>query len=334
MLPSPRRSMLGIILLLSVRPVLGGVQTPSGAMPVTANVMVSTECRYGSDLNGSRAEAAGILIGRVADSVFAVTALHVVRPSDPTCSAREVVLVLREPFAYFRVDVVRQSERDDLALLRGAPDSLDALLRGRHWNRRGPEPRGTVFLLGCPVGGSCWDDPLEGRIRSQSVLRDSSVWRIQSPFLEDGYSGGPVVSRSGEVVGLTLSFDGQNAHAVRWYRVEEWLRAGGYKVTLPTRDLTPVGWLSPTQSGKRRPSLGILGGVLPMPARNVDGERLMPNVAVRFEGGGTENQSVYLGFEHLSFSAADLCSACTDRRELRGTAGFFAGLGFTSSRRL
>ena len=201
MLPSPRRSMLGIILLLSVRPVLGGAQTPSGAMPVTANVMVSTECRYGSDLNGSRAEAAGILIGRVADSVFAVTALHVVRPSDPTCSAREVVLVLREPFAYFRVDVVRQSERDDLALLRGAPDSLDALLRGRHWNRRGPEPRGTVFLLGCPVGGSCWDDPLEGRIRSQSVLRDSSVWRIQSPFLEDGYSGGPVVSRSGEVGG-------------------------------------------------------------------------------------------------------------------------------------
>jgi Trypsin-like peptidase domain len=316
-----------IVALLSATP--SEAQSPAAALPLAAEVVASIECKYGEDQVGNESKGAGILIGRKRDSIFAVTALHVVQPGDPNCIAPRILVVVQNPFAMFNMTLIGRADQQDVALLGAKLDSAEKVMRGRRWVRRGPVARGSVFLIGCPVGGECWEDPLEGRLRDRSFLRDSTLWTVQSPLIEDGYSGGPAVSRAGEIIGMTLDYGGQSARVRRWSWIESWLRALGYEVTIPGLDLTPAGWIESGQARSRRGAIGLTVVGLPLPARSGSGERLAPSFGLRVESSGEEEVGFWLSVEHLSLVADDRCVQCRDRRELRGTAGFLFGFGVT-----
>jgi hypothetical protein len=320
-------TLLGALTSLALAPTPCAAQTPGMAAPLMIEVEASIECKYGEELVGNTSKAAGIVFGRNGDSVFAVTALHVVAPGDSTCSAKRIHVVMTNPFAWFDMSVLAKDERHDVALLAAKLDSAELVMRGRRWIQRGPEVRGSIFLIGCPMGGECWDDPLEGRLRDRSFFRDSSLWIVQSPLIEDGYSGGPAVSRAGEVVGMTLDYSGQNARVRRWSWIAGWLKSLGYEVTIPAVDLTPAGWTSAGQSVIRRTAIGLIITALPLPTRSGGGSRLAPSFGLRLDTGGDAEGGYWLSLEHISLTARDRCTSCSDRREMRGSAGFLFGMG-------
>ena len=295
-------------------------QSPVAAMPLTAEVTTSVACTSGGGQTQDQTNAAAIFFGYRGDTLFAVTASHVVRP-DPACVVREIRVVSAQPFTYSRATVADSDASHDVAVLRIVPDPTRGLIQSLRWIRGAPLPLSSVYLIGCPSGGECWEAPLEVRIRTRLTIRDSVTFTVQSPLIEDGYSGGPAVSGGGEIVGMTLDYSGQNARILMWTWLKAWLLDGGYPVNLPPRSVDALG----------RKLLVVEIAATPIAARNANGQRLFPSARLRYEEWGAEAAGSWLSAEHLSLPLDNQCATCPDNRQLVGVAGFFGGFGFAAA---
>jgi hypothetical protein len=122
-----------------------------------------------------------------------------------------------------------------------------------------------VFALGCG-SGFCWHDPEEGQIVG---ITEKHIM-LSLPTLRGGLSGGPVVYRTGSILGI-LSVSGpgsasSEARLVRWDYVVSLLRLAGFPPNLYTREHYYVGQFSH--------NLSI--NPVPLPPQNRSGRLLPP----------------------------------------------------------
>jgi len=125
-----------------------------------------------------------------------LTAEHVVR------DARKIEVVSRDG-TRFEAKVVASSRNLDLAILStdAKPRSFIALRLTK------PVPGAKVFTVGYPVPGVLGQEPKvsDGIINAASGLRDETSFLQISVPIQPGNSGGPLITESGELVGVVTS---------------------------------------------------------------------------------------------------------------------------------
>lgn len=293
-------------------------QSPDAANELMAALRTTVRCQTTAVSVEDRPAAAAIVFGYHGDTVLAVTANHVVRRVDTGCEVIDVRLDLHGPGN--TADAFVLSDFDevlDVAVI-AAVYSNRKTLRSIRRIRGVSAPTDNLFLIGCPSTGECWERPLEVRVRERfPFFRDTALIVVQSPLIEDGFSGGPAVTSGGEVVGMTLDYGGQNAHVRSWSTIENWLRTKGYTSNLPVRRVDALG----------RNLLLFELGVEPFGVRNADDSRLLPSASIRYEEWGDAGGSFWLSLERLSLPIERTCSDCGDGRQLLGTAGHYLGFG-------
>ena len=293
-------------------------QSVDAGIPLAAILISVVDCHAeGTGVEIRRSGA--IIIGTRGDTAFAVTADHVVRPREGNCVVPVADLALREPsFSGEAVVLPDEDENLDLAVV-GV-----VLTSGASWHPpmrvTGVKPdMGHVYLIGCPTGGGCAEEPLQARVRRT----DSLSITVQSALIEEGYSGGPVVDRSGQLLGMTVDYGGQDARVIRWSVIEGWLRSKGYPINLPVRRIDALGhslW-------------AVTGSLLPLGAVDADRSRILLSASVRYEKWDDDGWASYYSVDRLSFTTHAFCSGCSDRRQFAGTVGYYVTTGLGYSRR-
>jgi serine protease Do len=131
------------------------------------------------------------------DSYF-ITADHVV------ADAAMAVLVMRRGGSWAGA-VERVDVKNDLALVRvaGSPTGMGEPLWSDSRVRKPPLPGDEVLVVGSPYG-------LEGTITTGVVSRATADLIQTDAAANPGNSGGPVLDRSGRVVGVLVSGGGEN----------------------------------------------------------------------------------------------------------------------------
>lgn len=303
-------------------PALASAQTSDATAPLAVGLTAVVRCGGGLVGQAETRAAAAILFRVVGDTVFAVTANHAVRLTEPDCAVAAIFMHTRDPFSMGSAQLRTEFDQHlDVAIVAlQVPDSLSR----RKWRMprglRGDTDR--LFLFGCPIGGSCYDDALEVRVRSRAAL-DSTYIKVQSPLLEEGYSGGLAVDGSGQVVGMTIDYGGQNARVLSWRVVETWLRSQGFAPNLPSRPIDVLGLTRISASA-----------ALDQGARNPNGRRLLLPLVVQWESWAREGLGGIYALERVSLAlAGGNCRSCSDVRAVVGTVGYVAGAGFGYSPR-
>jgi len=297
--------------LLTVSTALSA-QTSTAAGPLMAELSISASCGSGG-FGNDRRPAAAIIFGFKSDTLFAVTANHAIRSRDPECLVRNVRVVTREPFSFLTAIIRPEFDTKlDLAIVAAVfqPDSVNWKNLRRAQGIRGDPSN--LYLIGCPASGSCYDEPLQVRIRR----KDSTFVSVQSAFLEEGYSGGPAVDGSGQLIGMTLDYGGQNARILRWSAIEKWLSANRYRANIPTKPIDALGhWLiSIGTSSEARMT-------------NPNGSKLAPSVRLLVESWDSSGSATLYGLERIARPIYLRCAECADHRTVIGTVGFFGSLG-------
>lgn len=241
------------------------------------------------------APGAGIVVGTRQDTLVLLTAFHLLRPPHSTVDSISVQLYPNGPAL-----PALQAERDtglDLAVLKvpltggldsiypqGLPRPLSPAHVGHH--RR----TGTSLLAsGCPRG-QCWGQPEDARVY---IVGDSLI-EFRASGIENGFSGGALLDTYGAIVGMITHDDPPHTSALRWDVALSKLSAWGYEQNLPLRAAERVGEI--------RQSILLQG--FPLPARQQDGDLLLPAVRMEVAAQVTRRIDVYAGLATASFSLA------------------------------
>jgi ankyrin repeat protein len=214
---------------------------PALAQPIDSEVerTMSLVVMIQGTLDREVITGAGILVGRDANRVYIVTANHVVRRGDREAAGIRVLLK-RAPDRW--LDAVLAPHNDpgpsglDVAVL--AIDNLDRYgfsFCSLPLDRLGrPESlaRGSaVYPVGYPRGQIPWSAPAAP---DAVTRRDERDIHFQSGTVTGGYSGGALLTRRGELVGLIKQDEGLSSVATDIGSVLRMLRQWGYPVQLRT----------------------------------------------------------------------------------------------------
>jgi cytolethal distending toxin subunit A len=245
---------------------------------------------------------AGIIFDRRPDSLYIVTANHVVRRGTTEAGAIGVRLVmlpgarlpakLLEPFtdrdlAVLRVDGVSAFERDLAPLRLDRLGDLEAV-----------KVRDEVYTIGQP-NGRRWDVSAGG----DRITRVDEGFAFQSSGVAPGSSGGALFNAQWLLIGLVQKDAPPSAEAIRADVVMRVLRAEKYSVV----------WQRPIDGGTRTADTTAVTsprarGVLVPPAEPVAGGRVAivnanSGLCLTIAGGGTDNNAEvvqYLCDDHPS----------------------------------
>jgi hypothetical protein len=239
-----RRLPVGVVFLLLLLSSVRGraSETDNKAFVVRVDARFPTFSKFG----------AGILFAHLNGNALIVTAKHVVTDTQPAqrisvtffqMPKRQIDGVLL-PCLPTDMDVAVISVSDnDLPAGLLPPDMFPAEIVGEPGNlRRGSD----VFPIGHPHGVS-WDIPVVAD--HVSLVEDDTI-RFQSNFVNEGDSGGALVTSRGDIVGMVIEDEQPSALAIRIDTVKRLLK-GHYGVQLKshaareaydelTRKLTPL----------------------------------------------------------------------------------------------
>lgn len=299
-------------------------QSVGAAAPIAA--VVTTYVRCGSDAPGTFEirDAGGIVVAQRGDSVFVVTADHVARSRESGCRVTGARIYTRDPFAAGDGAVLpwHDAKRDIAILVAVFPNGRSKVGDRRMLEgvRAVPE---RLFFFGCPNSSGprgCWRDPREAEV----VQYDSVTITAESPFLEEGYSGGAVVDATGQLVGMTLDYNGQIVRVLPWYQIRRWLDEGGYGANLPTRKIDILA----------RRQVAVMSSTHRGPSRS-DGTSVSRSIQVRAERWDSVGYGEFVGLQRLALPLTHTCGSCSDRRSVLGTVGYYvlAGVGFSPRNR-
>jgi hypothetical protein len=289
-------------------------QTSQAASPIVARLSVFVSCdpAYLGSLDAR--PAAAVIFGFRGDTLLAVTADHAIRPVDPDCHVRQISLVTQEPFAVVEARI--RPERDtnnDVAIIGAVlPGGRSRWAGLRRLAGIKAQPS-TLYLLGCPASGSCFDDPLQVRVRRW----DPDVIVVQTPFLEEGYSGGPAVDGSGQLIGMTIDYNGQYGRVRPWPLIESWLGQVGYARNLPTRPIDALSDQIISASVNLAPAVPV----------NPDGSRLFGSGNLRVEWWDSVGVGSVYGLDRVAIVLNQACASCIDERTVIGLAGYLISMG-------
>jgi hypothetical protein len=169
--------------------------------------------------DSQRSHGSGIVVGYRADTLFIVTAKHVLcgpRPCESPLDDSVSVHLRGAPARPLVASVVMMDPELDLAVLAAGnvkstglqPEMLPLHRLGRS-GRIGPS---TVLVpVGCSTTVDCWVSPLEAG-RWERNVGPALLFRLLG--LENGYSGGGVFTADGELVGMTI-VDGDRVANIR-----------------------------------------------------------------------------------------------------------------------
>jgi hypothetical protein len=235
--------------------------------------------------DGRPEASAGTIVGYRSDTLYVVTAGHVVRGG----SGYSVRPGFDWP-AFPGHLVVTSADRGlDYAVLAVPASSfrLPRVARRRHVALTDGEP---LFALGCPRG-SCSMRP-----ESATLLRtDGPRLELRSTFLEAGFSGGPLVDRDGALIGIITHADGISGLALDWSDLSQRLAAHGVPQNLkPLRGLRT-----------RSVSLQVLPSLHPERARDYDGAQLLGGASVEADAVLHPYAQLALSLHRLSIYDAD-----------------------------
>jgi ankyrin repeat protein len=211
---------------------LSAAENSEAEIETTSQLVVMIQ----GDLNGSAVAGAGIIFGSRADQSYVVTANHVVRRSGREATDLRVLLK-QQPNNWFPAQLTPDFD--------AGPDGLDlAVLSVPGLRDAGLDPcelpqdrlglvdrvkRGTaVFPLGSPRGVP-WGMPVTAD-RAANLVGDKITF--ESPSLRPGYSGGPLMTNLGRIVGIIQQDQEPYGVALSIDRVLQTVRTWGYPVHL------------------------------------------------------------------------------------------------------
>ena len=290
-------------------------QTVGAAMRVVAELTSQMDCGAGELTPPEETNGSGTVIRIVHDTIFAVTASHVVYRQG--CSLNRAVTRYQGRSA--PVEVISIHPRVDIALVR-------SILKGNPppTAPRLPKPVADssisipgldddrAYVLGCPVSGTCFDTPVQAKVR----LSMPPFLRLQTTFIEPGYSGGPVVRRDGAILGIVVATSGEAVQAVRWTEVEAWLAGAGVLYTL----LEPL----PLPPGKTSIVIGLSSGG--RTAREFGGHPLRGYAVLQQDMG---KETFWIGALNINDFWDKNCASCAGKVKLLATRGIAIGGGIT-----
>lgn len=179
---------------------------------------------------------AGILLSRDGDRVYIATANHVVRQGGEDATAIDVQLKALSP-RWLRAKLLPPAGDPELDLAILAvdlpPDSnldfcaLPLHLGGDSTQLRRGDP---VYPVGYP-GGVLWAMPLAPDHATQVFPSQIS---FESQFVRVGFSGGALLNKHGEIVGMIAADEPPFGRAVPLRLILDAVRAAGYPVQLST----------------------------------------------------------------------------------------------------
>jgi len=306
--------LLGVLLECNI----AVAQTSGAGESMAAGLDVRVTCS--NALGDDAIPGAAVIVGSRGDSLFAVTANHVVRPLDSRCRFQYGFLVSYDPVGVVGFSLSPEFDvAHDIALLVAIiPNSKRSLLNRSRIRGLPVKNPSDLFIFGCPASGSCWDSPLKARVRQF----DSTEIRVQSLVIEEGYSGGAVVDNSGILVGMLTGYSGLEGSIVPWSTIERWLTQKGISENFP------IAWIDVLSS--LMVSVAISGI---HPARDSHGKDLIRGWQVTAEHWNEDGVGWIAGINHISLADTLVCQICPDRRTMRGIDGLVGGFGLGYSPR-
>jgi plastocyanin len=205
---------------------------------------------------------AGIIFGIGQDRIYVVTANHVVRQGPQNEITGLEVLFKWLPGEWIPARLLADASPElDLAVIAilNAGSVLPA--RSLPFDRLAADIKRTdqVFTIGYPAG-----QPWFSRVTPDTAATPTSdAVPFETTFLQQGHSGGALVNRDWEIVGLIKQDQPPVGVAVRMERVIEQLKRWGYVVSLTAHSAaTTATKPSPSGESSRRPSAASVTGTV------------------------------------------------------------------------
>jgi S1-C subfamily serine protease len=298
--------------LLSMLPRPTSAQTASAAEQLV--VAVRAEFRCPGSIGSTAASGSATAVRISGDTLYAVTATHVVTLSG--CELKSAGGRFQERSG--PVEVLAMHPKLDLALLRIPLAGKEPLQVPRlpspvvdpYLAIPGGFQDESAFVLGCPESVTCFEKPIEARIRFSMP----PFLRLQIPFIEGGYSGGPVVRKNGAIIGIVVAASGDAIQCVRWAEVGPWLAEEGAPYSLPEPSALPPG----------RTSIVIGVALAGQTAREFGGH---PVRAYFFAQQTVGTTVIWAGVLNINDTWHQRCSECSGVATLLATRGFAGGGG-------
>lgn len=182
-------------------------------------------------LRGELGSGAAIILGRDKDRVYLATANHVVRQGGAEAKTIEVQVKALAP-KWFRARLLPPIADPDLDLailsVDGVPLDLCALPLDRGGDSTSVRRGDPVYPVGYP-GGILWAMPLTPDHASQVFPSQIS---FESQFVRVGFSGGALLNRRGEIIGMIAADEPPLGRAVPFDLILKAARAARYPVQL------------------------------------------------------------------------------------------------------
>jgi hypothetical protein len=155
--------------------------------------------------NGSIEDAAALYVGKDQTSAYFATALHAVKKHENSLAVVESVkLQFYTGGNQFAASVFRNHNEDqDLAVIMLPVAELPSTMA--QMSQRDPGPEMAIHIIGHPPSNS-WSS-WTGRVTNETSVNNNANFFATGadPTLTNGFSGGPVLSSSGDLIGLHLA---------------------------------------------------------------------------------------------------------------------------------
>jgi hypothetical protein len=215
------------------------VRTSAQAQESAQELVVMIESRLGDE----DSVGAGIIFDKRVDSLYIVTANHVVRRGAMEAGDIRVRLKML-PGERFTARLLDSFTSQDLAVLRvdgltKFERDLASLRLDRLGDANAVQARDEVYTIGQP-NGKRWDVSVGGDLVTRV---EGTAFAFRSLSVAPGSSGGALLNAQGLLIGLVQRDAPPAAEAIRIDVVTRVLKAGDY----------PVAWQAPSRAGDVRP---------------------------------------------------------------------------------
>jgi hypothetical protein len=205
----------------------GQIISEGPELDAAKSLIVMIEC----NLNGVATQGAGIVVAMKDGWTYIVTAYHVVRKGDDARAKNLKIRFWQSQRETLPAEEYHAKYQDDLAVLRvKAPQAAFPFKRLADPDQL--KKSQLVYAIGYPSEEGPWGVTyLPGAIADITTLH----LKVESPTIQQGYSGGALIDEHKMLVGMVLNTDGTTARALRIDAVAEILRRDlGLQVELST----------------------------------------------------------------------------------------------------